>query len=160
MRFTGELEERLKPRFYGDAAATLFPSDWPEPFGLVMIESMAAGTPVIALQRGSVPESIIDGVTGYVCDTIDDMVDAVHHLHHIDPNACRRHAATFDVPTMAAAYEHVDHCGSQHRRQRTDQWRRPTKHGLSYRQVFESVRPINPAEGEREVEEVPVSLIG
>lgn len=105
--FLGELEEQDKPAFYANAAATLFPSDWPEPFGLVMIESMAAGTPVIALRRGSVPEVIIDGVTGFICDSIDEMVHAVGRLHQIDPEQCRRHAASFDRTTMSIAYESV-----------------------------------------------------
>ena len=105
--FIGELEEQLKPDFYAGAAATLFPSDWPEPFGLVMIESMAAGTPVIALRRGSVPEIIVDGVTGFICDDIDQMVDAVDRLDEIDPDKCRHHAATFGAAGMCAAYERV-----------------------------------------------------
>jgi glycosyltransferase involved in cell wall biosynthesis len=103
--FHGELEEPDKPDFYASAAATLFPSDWPEPFGLVMIESMAAGTPVIALRRGSVPEIIIDGVTGFICDTVDDMVNAVHRIDELDPDACRRRAASFDASRMCAEYE-------------------------------------------------------
>jgi glycosyltransferase involved in cell wall biosynthesis len=107
VRFIGELEEHDKPAFYANAAATVFPSDWPEPFGLVMIESMAAGTPVIALRRGAVPEIIIDGVTGFICDDLDEMVDAVDRLHEIDPRDCRRRAATFDKVTMCAAYERV-----------------------------------------------------
>ena len=74
--FVGEIEEHQKPAFYAGARATLFPSDWPEPFGLVMIESLAAGTPVIALRRGSVPEVIEDGVTGFICDDVDEMVEA------------------------------------------------------------------------------------
>jgi len=105
--YIGELGESGKPAFFGSAAATLFPSDWPEPFGLVMIESMAAGTPVIALRRGSVPEVIIDGVTGFVCDDVDAMVDAVRRIDEIDPHECRRHAASFDVATMCAGYEMV-----------------------------------------------------
>jgi glycosyltransferase involved in cell wall biosynthesis len=117
VEFIGEIEERDKPRFYANAAATLFPSDWPEPFGLVMIESMAAGTPVIALRRGSVPEIIVDGVTGYICDNVDEMVEAVGWLHHLDPAACRRHAATFDVAAMCEAYEHVYHA-LRHKRSR------------------------------------------
>ena len=71
--FIGEIEEHQKAEFYAGARATLFPSDWPEPFGLVMIESLAAGTPVIALRRGSVPEVIEDGVTGFICDDVDEM---------------------------------------------------------------------------------------
>jgi len=107
VRFIGEIEEDRKPSFYGDAAATLFPSDWPEPFGLVMVESMAAGTPVIALRRGSVPEIIVDGVTGFICDDIDEMVDAVKHIDEIDPDACRKHATSFDVSAMCAGYARV-----------------------------------------------------
>lgn len=73
--------------------------------GLVMIESMAAGTPVIALRRGSVPEIIVDGVTGFICDDIDSMVDAVNRLHEIDPDNCRRHARNFDATTMSRRYQ-------------------------------------------------------
>lgn len=110
VQFVGELEEPDKPAFYASAAATLFPSDWPEPFGLVMIESMAAGTPVIALRRGSVPEVVVDGVTGFVCDDLHGMVDAVHRIDEIDPDDCRRHAATFDTATMCTRYEAVYRC--------------------------------------------------
>ncbi len=105
--FHGELEEDEKPAFYGSAAATLFPSDWPEPFGLVLIESMAAGTPVIALRRGSVPEIVVDGVTGFICDTVEEMVEAVSHIGEIDREACRARAALFDVQSMSAGYESV-----------------------------------------------------
>ena len=105
--FLGELSERDKPAFYAAAAATVFPSDWPEPFGLVMIESMAAGTPVIALRRGSVPEIVTDGVTGFVCDTIEDMIAAVGQLDNIDPAACREHAANFEAGTMCLNYEAI-----------------------------------------------------
>jgi len=107
VEFLGEIDEARKPTFYASAAATLFPSDWPEPFGLVMIESMAAGTPVIALRRGSVPEIIVDGVTGFVCDDVDGMVDAVGRLDEIDRDACRRHATTFGVDAMCAGYERI-----------------------------------------------------
>lgn len=107
VEFLGELGEHDKPEFFAGAAATLFPSDWPEPFGLVMIESMAAGTPVIALRRGSVPEVIVDGVTGFICDDLDQMADAVGHLADIDPAACRRHASCFSQATMCARYERV-----------------------------------------------------
>ena len=102
--FVGEIGEADKPTFLASAAATLFPSDWPEPFGLVMIESMAAGTPVIALRRGSIPEVIVDGVTGFICDDVDEMVDAVDRLDEIDPDECRRHVANFDARSMTARY--------------------------------------------------------
>jgi glycosyltransferase involved in cell wall biosynthesis len=105
--FVGELDESAKPQFYAGAAATVFPSDWPEPFGLVMIESMAAGTPVIALRRGAVPEVLIDGVTGFVCDTVDEMVAAVDRIPENDPDACRRRALRFDTRHMCAGYEQV-----------------------------------------------------
>src|SRR6185436_11515575 len=102
--FIGEIEEHEKPAFWGGARATLFPSDWPEPFGLVMIESLAAGTPVIALRRGSVPEVIEDGVSGFVCDDLDGMVRAVSRLDDIDPEDCRREARRFTAVRMSARY--------------------------------------------------------
>jgi len=107
MEFVGELSEREKPAFYAHAAATLFPSDWPEPFGLVMIESLAAGTPVIALRRGSVPEILEHGVSGFICDDVDDMVEAVRHVDDIDPADCRRRARDFGVEQMCRRYERV-----------------------------------------------------
>jgi glycosyltransferase involved in cell wall biosynthesis len=68
--YIGEIDERTKNKFLGDAQALLFPIDWPEPFGLVMIEAMACGTPVLAFRHGSVPEVIDDGVTGYVVKSV------------------------------------------------------------------------------------------
>ena len=102
--FIGEIEEHEKPAFFGAARATLFPSDWPEPFGLVMIESLAAGTPVIALRRGSVPEVIEDGVTGFICDDVDEMVEATQRIGEIDSDACRRHAERFSAERMCRDY--------------------------------------------------------
>ena len=75
VEFVGEIGEARKSQFLGNAAALLFPIDWPEPFGLVMIEAMACGTPVLAFKRGSVPEIIEDGVTGYVVDTIEEALE-------------------------------------------------------------------------------------
>ena len=105
VEFVGELGEGDKPAFYAGAAATLFPSDWPEPFGLVMIESLAAGTPVIALRRGSVPEVLVDGRCGFVCDDAEAMIAAVGRLEEIHPSACRRRAADFSVDNMCARYQ-------------------------------------------------------
>ncbi|MCR8526638.1 glycosyltransferase, partial [Escherichia coli] len=96
-----------KPAFYAGARATLFPSDWPEPFGLVMIESLAAGTPVIALRRGSVPELIEHGTTGFICDDVDEMADAVANIGEIDPDACRRGAERFTAERMSRGYVDV-----------------------------------------------------
>lgn len=105
--FLGEITEEEKPAFYAGARATLFPSDWPEPFGLVMIESLAAGTPVIALRRGSVPEVIEDGVTGFICDDVDEMADAVRRIGELDPEACRRGAQRFTAERMCRGYVDV-----------------------------------------------------
>ena len=69
IEYIGEIDERRKAKFLGEARALLFPIDWPEPFGLAMIEAMACGTPVLAFRNGAVPEVIDEGVTGYVVDT-------------------------------------------------------------------------------------------
>src|SRR5258705_11802027 len=76
IEFIGEIGDSEKGAFLGDATVLLFPIDWPEPFGLVMIEAMANGTPVVAFRRGSVPEIIDDGVSGFVVDSIDAAVAA------------------------------------------------------------------------------------
>ncbi len=84
VEFIGEINEGDKAAFLGGAAALLFPVDWPEPFGLVMIEAMACGTPVIAFRRGSVPEIVEEGVSGFVVDTIDEAVTAVGRIIRLD----------------------------------------------------------------------------
>jgi len=76
---------------YERAKCTLFTSQWEEPFGLVMIESMACGTPVIGLRRGAVPEVIVDGKTGFVVDNEDEMIQAIKGIDKIKPEDCRRH---------------------------------------------------------------------
>jgi glycosyltransferase involved in cell wall biosynthesis len=81
VEFIGEINEQQKARFLGDAAAILFPIDWAEPFGLVMIEALSCGTPVIAFRRGSVPEVIENGVNGFIVDDVEEAVDAVGRLH-------------------------------------------------------------------------------
>jgi glycosyltransferase involved in cell wall biosynthesis len=107
VEYVGELCEADKPAFYAGAAATLFPSDWPEPFGLVLIESLAAGTPVVALRRGAVPEVIEHEVSGYVCDDVDDMADCLERAIMLDHEACRARAADFSVERMRERYERV-----------------------------------------------------
>jgi glycosyltransferase involved in cell wall biosynthesis len=89
VEFVGEIGEADKERFLGDAAALLFPIDWPEPFGLVMIEAMACGTPVLAWRCGSVPEVIDDGVTGIIVDDLDAAEDAMPRLLALDRRRCR-----------------------------------------------------------------------
>jgi glycosyltransferase involved in cell wall biosynthesis len=107
VEYIGEVGGREKDEFLGKARALLFPIDWAEPFGLVMIEALACGTPVIAWRNGSVPEVIEDGVTGFVVDTIEDAVDAVQRLPWLDRAACRRAFETrFDATRMAQ--DHVE----------------------------------------------------
>ena len=106
IEFLGEVDEEQKRVLMASALALIFPIDWPEPFGLVMIEAMATGTPVVARRRGSVPEIIMPGRTGFVGETIDDLVDGVRRVHTIDRAACRADVeARFSVSTMAANYE-------------------------------------------------------
>lgn len=88
--FRGEADHSLKNQLYRKARCTLFPIQWAEPFGLVMIESLAAGTPVIAFRRGSVPEVIEHGRTGFIVETVDEMVEAARNIDQIDPAECRR----------------------------------------------------------------------
>ncbi len=90
VEFVGEVGDDRKCDFVGKALALLFLIDWQEPFGLVMIESLACGTPVIARPCGSVPEIIRDGVTGFLVDTVDDAVAALGRIHEIDRRECRR----------------------------------------------------------------------
>ena len=84
VEFVGEIDDAGKQQALGDALALLFPIDWPEPFGLVMIEAMACGTPVIAFRRGSVPEIVEHGVTGFVVENERDAVEAVARLPQLD----------------------------------------------------------------------------
>ncbi len=103
--FIGEIGDAEKPAFLGGARALLFPIDWPEPFGLVLIEAMACGTPVIAWRCGSVPEVVDHGVSGLIVGNEDEAIAAVHQIEALDRNEVR---ATFDrrfsAATMAKAY--------------------------------------------------------
>jgi glycosyltransferase involved in cell wall biosynthesis len=108
IQFLGEANHEQKNQLMGRAVATLFPITWPEPFGLVMVESMAAGTPVVAMNLGSAPEVIENGKAGFVCDTIDDCITAVHNISQIDRLACREHVLNrFSVKQMVDGYEAV-----------------------------------------------------
>lgn len=90
VEFIGEIDERQKAEFLGNAAALLFPIDWPEPFGLVTIEAMACGTPVVAFNRGAVPEVIDDGVTGFIVQDIGEAVKAVRQIAGLDRSRVRK----------------------------------------------------------------------
>jgi glycosyltransferase involved in cell wall biosynthesis len=89
IQLIGEVEEHSKEGFLAGAAALLFPIDWPEPFGLVMIEAMACGTPVIAFRRGSVAEVVEDGVTGFIVESEAQAIDAVQRLDQLDRQRVR-----------------------------------------------------------------------
>ena len=105
IEFVGEIGERSKAAFLGGARALLFPIDWPEPFGLVMIEAMACGTPVVAYRRGSVAEVIEDGWTGFVVDDVPGAVAAVAELDSLDRRLIRaRFEQRFTAERMAKDY--------------------------------------------------------
>jgi glycosyltransferase involved in cell wall biosynthesis len=106
VEFIGEINEAQKQEFLGGALALLFPVDWPEPFGLVMIEAMACGTPVIARPCGSVPEIIRDGVTGYIAVSVEGLTAAVGKIDQISRRSCREEFdRRFTVEVMASGYE-------------------------------------------------------
>ena len=105
VEFVGEIGDHQKSAFLGGAEALLFPIDWPEPFGLVMIEAMACGTPVVAFRVGSTPEVIEDGATGYLVDTVEQAVAAASRAHLLDREAIRaRFELRFSAMAMARRY--------------------------------------------------------
>jgi glycosyltransferase involved in cell wall biosynthesis len=105
VEFIGEINERQKADFLGDARALLFPIAWPEPFGLVMIEAMACGTPVLAFRHGSAPEVVDDGVTGYVVDGVDEAICKMGSLLALDRGRVRRRfEERFTASRMARDY--------------------------------------------------------
>jgi glycosyltransferase involved in cell wall biosynthesis len=108
VEFIGEVGGSAKDAFLGGADALLFPIDWPEPFGLVMIEALACGTPVIGWRNGSVPEVVEDGVTGFVVDDVEQAVPAVERVGTLSRRACRRaFEARYDAARMTSDYLEV-----------------------------------------------------
>jgi glycosyltransferase involved in cell wall biosynthesis len=106
IEYLGEANHQQKNVLMGNAVATLFPVTWREPFGLVMVESMASGTPLIALKRGSAPEVIEHGKTGFLCDSVEDCVAALKQINRIDRADCRSHVAQrFSIKQMVDGYE-------------------------------------------------------
>lgn len=108
VEYVGEITDAEKNDFLRNAYALLAPFDWPEPFGLVLIEALACGTPVIAYRRGSIPEIIEHGVTGFVCENLEEMIEAVAHIPLISRKRCRAaFEERFSVDRMVQDYLHV-----------------------------------------------------
>jgi len=108
VEYIGEINESQKNEFLGNALALMFTIDWPEPFGLAMIEALACGTPVIARPCGSVPEVLRHGVSGFLATEFDDLVEAVKNVEQISREACRKEFETrFTADVMAAQYESI-----------------------------------------------------
>jgi len=106
--YLGEMDAAAKYELLGRAAALVFPLQWEEPFGMVLLEAMACGTPVLSLARGAVPEVVVDGVTGFVREEPEQLVECLGMLDQIDPGACRQHVErAFSPAAMVAAYEQV-----------------------------------------------------
>src|SRR5512142_468573 len=105
VEFVGEINEHQKAEFLGNARALLYPIDWPEPFGLIMIEAMACGTPVLAFRCGSVPEIIEDGLTGAIVETVDEAIAALPSVIALDRKKVRqRFEQRFAASRMAKDY--------------------------------------------------------
>ena len=105
VEFVGEINERQKAKFLGEASALIFPIDWPEPFGLVMIEAMACGTPVIAFRSGSTPEVLDDGVTGFLVDDVEAAATAVARVPNLSRAKVRaRFDERFAIERVAEDY--------------------------------------------------------
>ena len=110
VEFLGEISPDERNRLLGGAVALLNPITWAEPFGLVMIEAMACGTPVISFPQGAAPEIVEDGITGFLCDDADEAVDALERVGGLDRAACRAHIETeFSASVMVSRYERLYH---------------------------------------------------
>ena len=108
VQFIGEINEHSKSAFLGEAVGLLFPIDWPEPFGLVIIEAMACGTPVLAFRCGSVSKIVDEGVTGMIVETVEEAIAAVPRLLTMDRRAVRRQfELRFSSARMANEYVHL-----------------------------------------------------
>ena len=108
VQYVGEIGDEEKWKFLGEARCLLFPIDWPEPFGITLIEALACGTPVVARSRGSVPEIVVDGETGWVGETVRELADAVRRVERIDRDRCRAAVTErFSVAAMTDGYERV-----------------------------------------------------
>ena len=106
IRYVGPVAGAERAHLFSRSRALLMPIDWPEPFGLVMVESLATGTPVIAFNRGSAPEIVLHGETGFLVDSVEEMADAIHCVDELDPASCRESVETrFGLSRVLDAYE-------------------------------------------------------
>jgi glycosyltransferase involved in cell wall biosynthesis len=105
--YVGEVGGRHKAELFAKARALLMPIRWAEPFGMVMVEALATGTPVIAFPEGSAPEIVEDGRCGFLVEDTEEMAVAVARLESIKPSGCREAARRFDADLIAARYEDV-----------------------------------------------------
>ena len=136
VEFVGEINDAQKNEFLGEAHALLFPIDWPEPFGLVMIEAMACGTPVLAFRRGSVAEIVEDGITGRIVDTLREAVAALPQVLAMDRRAVRRRfEERFSAARMCNDYVSVY-------RQLLRQMRAPESETISFAPTAEIIETI------------------
>jgi glycosyltransferase involved in cell wall biosynthesis len=151
VEFVGEIGDHQKSAFLGGAEALLFPIDWPEPFGLVMIEAMACGTPVVAFRCGSTSEVIEDGETGFLVDTLEQAVAAAGRAHLLDREAIRaRFDLRFSAAAMARRYLDVYGDLSAQRpfaEQSTDRYAAPRHEPLSFAVLARDKPPDSPLPG-------------
>jgi glycosyltransferase involved in cell wall biosynthesis len=108
IRYAGEVSDEEKKRLFAGATAFVYPLQWEEPFGIVMIEAMACGTPVVTYKRGAAPELVENGVNGYLADDFEDVIECIGRVQEIKPKRCREYVEThFSVDAMVDGYERV-----------------------------------------------------
>jgi glycosyltransferase involved in cell wall biosynthesis len=108
IRYAGEVSDEEKKRLFAGATAFVYPLQWDEPFGIVMIEAMACGTPVVTYKRGAAPELVENGVNGYLADDFEDLLDCIGRVQEIKPKRCREYVEKhFSVDAMVDGYERV-----------------------------------------------------
>jgi glycosyltransferase involved in cell wall biosynthesis len=152
VEFIGEVGGQEKDAFLGHARAVLFPICWPEPFGLVMIEALACGTPVIAFSNGSVPEIIEDGVTGFIVQTVEEAAQAARRVNWLDRRRCRQSfEERFDAGRMARDYLEIYRRQLLHVRPSAN----PARGRCDILQL-----DVKPSPGSRKRAEAAISLLG